>query len=188
MGKAATQLPDKVFEHIQMNAGILMSEFDPQTWTITATNIIGATSGGINFSDTPSFTDYGEDIDNCPKNTKELKELDSREIKVSGTYVAVTAEQIKNLAAAADIDTSKATITPRTTLTDADFADIWFVGDYGKGGFIAINIKNALSTGGFNLQTTDKAKGTFSFEYTAHYSLENPDEVPYKVYVKAGGE
>ena len=164
MGKAATKLPDKVFEHIQMNAGILMSEFDPQTWTITATNIIGATSGGINFSDTPSFTDYGEDIDNCPKNTKELKELDSREIKVSGTYVAVTAEQIKNLAAAADIDTSKATITPRTTLTDA------------------------LSTGGFNLQTTDKAKGTFTFEYTAHYSLENPDEVPYKVYVKAGGE
>ena len=62
------------------------------------------------------------------------------------------------------------------------------MGDYGKGGFIAINIKNALSTGGFNLQTTDKAKGTFTFEYTAHYSLENPDEVPYKVYVKAGGE
>lgn len=188
MAKAATKLPDKVFEHIQMNAGILMSEFDPQAWTISATKIIGATSGGINFTDTPSFVDYGEDIDNCPKNTKELKEIDSREIKVSGTYVSVTAEVIKALAAAADLDISKATITPRNTLKDSDFADIWFVGDYGNGGLIAINLKNALSTTGFALQTTDKAKGTFAFEYTAHYTLESPDEVPYIVYVKAGGE
>ncbi len=76
MGKAATKLPDKVFEHIQMNAGILMSTFDTETWTISATNIIGATSDGINFTDTPSYVDYGEDIDNCPKNTKELKEIE----------------------------------------------------------------------------------------------------------------
>lgn len=186
MGKAATKLPDNVFEHVQMNAGVLMSEFDPQTWTISATKIIGATSGGINFTDTPSFVDYGEDIDNCPKNTKELKEIESREIKVSGTYVSVTAEQIKSLVGAADLDSSKATITPRATLSDSDFSDIWFVGDYGKGGFIAINLKNALSTTGFALQTTNKAKGQFAFEYTAHYTLDSPDEVPYKVYVKAG--
>lgn len=186
MGKAATKLPDKVFEHIQMNAGILMSTFDPETWAISATGIIGATSGGINFTDTPSYVDYGDDIDNCPKNTKELKEIESREIKISGTYVSVTPTQIKSLAAAADLDSSKAVITPRNTLSDADFEDIWFVGDYGKGGMIAINLKNALSTTGFALQTTDKAKGTFAFEYTAHYTLDDADTVPYTVYIKEG--
>ena len=35
---------------------------------------------------------YGDDIDNCPKNTKELKKLDSWEAKMSGTFVTVTAE------------------------------------------------------------------------------------------------
>lgn len=186
MGKAATKLPEKVFEHIQMNAGILLSTFDPETWAISASNIIGATSGGVNFTDTPSYVDYGEDIDNCPKNTKELKEIESREIKISGTYVSVTAAQIKDLVGAADLDSTKAIITPRTTLSDSDFSDIWFVGDYGNGGFIAINLKNALSTTGFALQTTDKAKGTFAFEYTAHYTLDDADTVPYTVYVKEG--
>ena len=42
---------------------------------------------------------------------------------------------------------------------------------------------NALSTGGFQLQTADKEKGTFSFEYTAHYSMSAQDTVPFEVYV-----
>ena len=188
MAKIATKLPENVFDHIQRNAGILLSEFDPETKAILAANIIGETSEGINFSDTPSYVDYGEDIDNCPKNTMELKEIDSREVKVSGTYVSATAEMIKSLVGAADLDTSKETITPRDELKLEDFKSIWFVCEYGKGGLIAIQLKNMLSTTGFALQTTDKGKGKFAFEYTAHYSLESPDEVPYKVYVKAGGK
>lgn len=186
MAKMATKLPENVFEHIQMNAGILLSGFDPQTWTVSITNILGATSGGINFTDTPSFVDYGEDIDNCPKNTKELKQIESREIKASGTYVSMTPEQAKSLAAGADLDTSKLKITPRDDLQDSDFADIWFVGDYGNGGAIAIHLQNSLSTTGFALQTGDKVKGTFAFEYTAHYTLTSPDTVPYEVHFKKG--
>lgn len=56
MAKMATKLPENVFEHIQMNAGILLSEFDPQTWTVSIANILGATSGGINFTDTPKLS------------------------------------------------------------------------------------------------------------------------------------
>ena len=186
MAKMATKLPENVFEHIQMNAGILLSEFDPQTWTVSIANILGATPGGINFTDTPSFVDYGEDIDNCPKNTKELKQIESREIKASGTYVSMTPEQAKSLAAGADLDTSKLKITPRDDLQDSDFADTWFVGDYGNGGAIAIHLQNSLSTTGFALQTGDKVKGTFAFEYTAHYTLTSPDTVPYEVHFKKG--
>ena len=72
-----TQIPADTFENLQMNAGILLDEFTPSTGVIG--NIIGATTGGINFTATPTYSDYGEDIDNCPKNMKELKKLDSWE-------------------------------------------------------------------------------------------------------------
>ena len=68
--RAFTRIPDDTFETLQLNAGILVEEFDPATKEFD--NIIGATSGGVNFTDTPSFIDFGEDIDNAPKNTKEL--------------------------------------------------------------------------------------------------------------------
>ncbi len=47
---------------------------------------------------------------------------------------------------------------------------------------------NALSTGGFQLQSGDNAKGQFAFEYTAHYSMAAPDTVPFELYIKAGTE
>jgi hypothetical protein len=45
---------------------------------------------------------------------------------------------------------------------------------------------NALSTGGFQIQTADKEKGQFSFEFTGHYSKDSADTVPFEIYIKAG--
>ena len=188
-----SQLPQDMFKHIQMNAGVIASEFNPTSGEITKSNILGATSGGINFTATPSFTDFGEDIDNCPNNMLELKKLDSWEAKASGTFISVTVDAAGSLVGAADAAGDK--VTPRNDLADGDFEDLWIIGDYsevnqdgstGKAGFIAIHLMNALSTGGFQIQTSDKAKGQFAFEYTAHYSMEDPDKVPFEIYVKQG--
>lgn len=188
-----SQLPQDMFKHIQMNAGILAKSFTPATGEVAKSDIIGATSGGINFTATPSFTDFGEDIDNCPNNMKELKKLDSWEAKASGTFISVTVDAAGSLVGAADVAGDK--VTPRNDLADDDFEDLWIIGDYseinqdgstGKAGFIAIHMLNSLSTGGFQIQTSDKAKGQFAFEYTAHYSMEDPDKVPYEIYVKQG--
>ena len=182
MSYIATQLPDDVFETIQKNAGVLLNSFDPSSWAVERANIKGATTGGLNFSDVPTYMDFGEDIDNCPKNMKELKELDDREITVSGTYVAVRPEEIANLAGAADFSANK--ITPRNTLKETDFKELWFVCDYGTGGALALKLNNALNTAGLSIQTSDKAKGQFAFTYTAHYSIDDPDSVPYEIYIK----
>ena len=45
---------------------------------------------------------------------------------------------------------------------------------------------NSLSTGGFQIKSSDKAKGQFAFEFTGHYSMDAQDTVPFEVYVKAG--
>lgn len=130
---------------------------------------------------------------NCPKNTLELKRLDDVDVKCSGTFVTVTTTSAKSLMAAADIDGTDTTkVVPRRDLSSADFSDIWIVGDYSdknganNGGFIAIRMMNALSTGGFQLKTADKGKGQMAFEYTAHYSISKQDVVPYELYIKAG--
>ena len=188
-----TKIPETTFQNIQLNAGVLLSSFTPSSATVSDEAIIGATTGGINFTATPTYIDFGEDIDNCPKNMKELKKLDSWEVKCSGTFVTVDTSVAKSLIGAADIGTSDTTkVTPRNDLAQSDFNDIWIVGDYSdkngdtNGGFIAIHMMNALSTGGFQIKTEDKAKGQFAFEYTAHYSMSAQGTVPFEVYVKAG--
>ena len=190
-----TKIPSDAFQKLQINAGILTTDFTPSTGEIGAAGQIGATTGGVNFTATPTFTDFGEDIDNCPKNMKELKRQDMVEAKMSGTFVNADTKTAKMLCGAADIDTSDTTkVVPRTDLKDSDFTDLWLVGDYSdkngakNGGFIAIHMLDALSTGGFQLKTADKAKGQFAFEFTAHYSIAEQDKVPYEIYIKAGPE
>jgi hypothetical protein len=190
-----TKIPSDAFQKLQINAGILTTDFTPSTGEIGAAGQIGATTGGLTFTATPTFSDFGEDIDNCPKNMKEFKRQDMVEAKMSGTFVNADTKTAKMLCGAADIDTSDTTkVVPRTDLKDSDFTDLWLVGDYSdkngakNGGFIAIHMLNALSTGGFQLKTADKAKGQFAFEFTAHYSLAEQDKVPYEIYIKAGTE
>ena len=185
-----TKIPETTFQNLQLNAGVLLSAFNPESATVANESIIGATTGGVNFTATPTFSDYGEDIDNCPKNMMELKKLDSWEISMSGTYVTVDANAVKSLVGAADVSGNK--ITPRNDVLLSDFTDIWWVGDYSdkngetNGGFAAIHMMNALSTGGFAIQSSDNGKGNFAFTYTAHYSMNAQDTVPFEVYVKAG--
>ena len=188
-----TQIPTNTFKELQLNAGILASSFTPATGTLEASAMLGATSGGVSFSATPTHTDLGDDIDNCPENMKELKKLESWEAKMSGTFLTVNTAQAKSLIGAADIGSSDTTkVTPRNDLASTDFEDIWWIGDYSdkngatNGGYIAIHMMNALSTGGFQLQSGDNAKGQFAFEYTAHYSMAAPDTVPFELYIKAG--
>lgn len=192
-----TQIPADTFKKIQLGAGILTTEFDPATGELTATNIVGATSGGVAFEATPSFTDFGDDIDNCPKNTKELKKLDSWEAKMSGTFVTMDTKAAKSVIGAATIAGDDQTkVVPRNSVDASDFENIWWVGDYsdinedgtsaGHAGFVAIKLINALSTGGFKIQSGNNAKGTFAFEYTGHYSIENINTVPFELYIKAG--
>lgn len=185
-----TKIPETTFQNLQLNAGVLLSAFDPTKPAVDKKAIIGATSGGVNFTATPTFSDRGEGIDNCPKNMKELKKLDAWGIGMSGSYVTVDVNAVKSLISAADVQGNK--ITPRNDVLAEDFVDLWWVGDYSdengetNGGFVAIHMMNTLSTGGFSIQSSDKGKGTFAFTYTAHYSMNAQETVPFEVYVQSG--
>lgn len=187
-----TQVASDAFQKLQLNAGIILTEFDPTSPTVDKTKIFGATSGGTSFATNPEYVDFGEDIDNVPPNTKQLKRLQSVAPTMSGTLKTADTAVAKALIGGADVNSTTGKITPRADLADADFIDLWWVGDYSdkngntNGGFIAIKLANALNTGGFQLQSNDDGKGDFAFEFAGHYDLDDIDVLPFEVWVKTG--
>ena len=182
MGKF-TVIPESTFEEMQLDAGVLLTTFTPATPTApTDSSIICATTGGINVSCVPTYSDLGEDVDNCPVNMKELKHLDSWECKMSFTSLGTSKENIRMALGAADINAETGAINPRRDLKQTDFSDLWWVGDRADGGCVAVQLKNALSTSGFSLQTTKSGKGQVSVELTCHVSIEEQDVMPIVYY------
>lgn len=101
---------------------------------------------------------------------------------MSTTSLGTSPELIRMSLGAADIDSATSKITPRRSLAQTDFADLWWVGDRADGGLVAVKLINALSTGGFSLQTTKNGKGQISIELTGHVSISQQDTMPMEFY------
>lgn len=182
MGKFTT-IPQNTFEGLQMDAGVILKNFNPANPVAPADeDIVCATTGGITVSCVPTYSDLGEDIDNVPANMKELKHLDSWECKMSFTSLGTTAESIRLALGAADISAETGAIIPRRDLKQTDFTDLWWVGDRADGGMVACQLKNALSTAGFSLKTTKNGKGQVTTELTGHVALADQNTMPMVFY------
>ena len=187
---AFNKVSSEVFDNLQLEAGMILKTFDPDNPVApTDTDIICATTGGVNPTCVPTTVDYGEDIDNVPTNTKELLQITAWECKLAFTALDMTADTIKLALGAADktVATNKATtIIPRMKVKPEDFQDIWWVGEIAGGGLAAIELIDAFSTGGFNLQTGKASKGQLSVELTGYVSIDDVDTVPMGFYIGAG--
>ena len=189
MGKF-TVIPTDAFDALQLDAGVLLRTFDPSNPDAPADeDIICATTGGINPQCIPTYSDFGEDVDNVPNNMMEFKHLDGWDCKIATTGLGTSPALIKLALGAADIDgTDTSKIVPRRDLRQTDFGDLWWVGDKANGGCVAIQLKNALSTGGFSLQTSKNGKGQVSIELTGHVSISAQSTVPMVFYSIDGDE
>ena len=183
-----TVVPEDAFNDLQVDAGVLLKSFDPSSPAAPDDeDIICATTGGINVVCTPTYSDYGEDVDNVPNNMMEFKHLDGWDCRLSTTCLGTSVELIRMSLGAADVTAASGKITPRRDLKQTDFEDsIWWVGDKADGGLVAVELKHALSTGGFNLQTTKNGKGQISLELTGHVSLSSQDTMPMVFYSAEG--
>ena len=181
-----TVIPQNTFSQIQMDVGVLLYNFDPSADDPTPADadIICATTGGIQASCTPTYSNFAEDIDNLNGEYKEFKHLDGWACELSTTAVSISPEMVRMALGAADVDeTNTAKIIPRRDLQQSDFRDIWWVGDKIDGGWVAVKIKNALATSGFSIQTTKNGKGQFAFTIAGHMSLQEQSVVPMEFYV-----
>lgn len=178
-----TVIPQDTFEAMQLDAGVLLKNFDPSDIAEPADeDIICATTGGINVVCTPEYSDLGEDVDNVPVNMMELKHLDSWTCSLGFTSLDTSPEGIRLALGAADITVASGKIVPRADLKQGDFSDVWWVGDKASGGLVAVQLKNALSTEGFSLQTEKNGKGGTDCTLTGHVSIDAQKEMPMEFY------
>ena len=189
-----TKVSADAMETLQLDAGVILSTFDPAAPVEPLSeNIIATTSGGIQVNCTPTYSDFGEDVDNLPNNMKEFKHLDSWECTMAFTNIKFNATNAVWALGAADKTSTAATtgqnptraydkIVPRRSLQQTDFADLWWVGDKVNGGAFAVKLKNALSTGGLSIQSTKNGKGTYSMTLTGHVSINAQDDMPMEFY------
>ena len=184
-----TKISQDAFDELQVDAGVLLSAFDPSDPAEPADeDIITATTGGITVNCTPTYEDWGSDVDNCPPNLKELKHLNGWDCNLQTTALGTAPSLIRLALGAADIDSEDTTkIIPRRNLKQSDFEDaIWWVGDKADGGLVAVKLMNALSTGGFSLKTTKDNKGQTTLTITGHVSINDQDTMPMEFYSTAG--
>ena len=117
-----TRIPQSTFEQLQINAGIILSDFDPTDGSFDDEDIITATTGGITVSVKPTYEDLGSDIDNCPKNTMELKrKTDADEVTMNTTALCMNENVLLYQLGAADKDQETGAIKPRRDLRTGFF-------------------------------------------------------------------
>ena len=182
-----TVIANDAFDALQVDAGVILTNFDPSNPYVTpaSEDILATTTGGVNPTCTPTYSDYGDDVDNVPANMMEFKHLDSWEAKMSFSSIKFNAANTKWALGAADTELLANGVTvvkPRRDVKLTDFQDLWWVGDKANGGAYAINLKNALSTGGLNIQSSKNGKGTNQIEVTGHVSINAQDEMPMAIY------
>lgn len=186
MGRFAIVSTD-AFDALQLDAGVLLTSFDPTNPYVTpaSADILATTTGGVNPTCTPTYSDFGEDVDNVPNNMKEFKHLDGWEAAMAFSSIKFNAANTKWALGAADtqlLSNGVTKIAPRKDLQQTDFADLWWVGDKANGGAYAIKLLNALSTGGLNIQSTKNGKGTNQITVTGHVSIDAQNVMPMEIY------
>lgn len=177
---AFTRIPENTFEGLQLDAGILLTSFNPASPSVSDSDIVCATTGGITVSCVASYSDLGSDVDNCPDNMKEFKKLEGWDCKISCNILGSDVDTLKLALGAADKAGNR--VVPRRELQQGDFTTLWWVGDRADGGFVAVKLTNALSTGGFSLKTTKNGKGQITIEISGHVSINAQNKVPMEFY------
>lgn len=182
-----TKVASDAFEALQLDAGVLLSAFDPENPYVAPTDstIIATTTGGINPVCEPTYEDFGEDVDNVPNNMMEFKKLTGWNCTMGFSSIKFNAANVAwslGASTTTTLSNSVKKIVPNRNLALADFGDIWWVGDKANGGAFAVRLKNALSTGGLNIQSNKNGKGTNAVTLTGHVSINSQNDMPMEFY------
>ena len=173
-----------------LNAGAYFKNYDVGTddfdSAVAAGKLIGATKGGGEFSAVPEIRQI--EVDGVAGRAKGLETIDSWDIYLKANVLEVKEATIQSGLAASSVDTSTNTdydiITASNNLEVSNYIDnITWVGTLsGSDKPVIIQIFNALNTDGLKFSTTDKAEATISLTFYAHYTQDDLDTPPFKIY------
>lgn len=183
-----TGLTDRTIVNLQLNAGVLLTTYTKGT-DIDENDIIGATRGGGSFTAVPTI--HQAAVDGAPTYTKGLERVDDWVITLNATMVEVSDEAISRALGVGVTKTETGTgttkdttFTVKRTVNDADYKDLYWVGDLSNGQNVVIKIKNALNTSGFNLTFSDRGEGTYALALIGHFTTDDLDTAPFELTIE----
>jgi hypothetical protein len=192
-----TGLRPETFEHIQLNAGAFLMNFDYSKATdaktlreaiATAirgaqTTVLSATRGGGTFSMTPATR--GIEADGKRMEFVGSTINDGYTAQMTGTFLEFTEKTFRALGGVIS-ETSTATLKeirfPTSFANNMYITSLVWVGDMGNDRVLLIDLSNALNTSGVSFTFTDKGEGTMPFTFVAHQAdLDDSEFAPIKV-------
>lgn len=183
-----TGLTERTIVNLQLNAGVLLTAYTKGT-DINEDDIIGATRGGGSFTAVPTV--HQAAVDGAPTYTKGLERVDDWVITLNATMVEVSDEAISRALGVGVTKTETGTgttkdttFTVKRTVNDADYKDLYWVGDLSNGQNVVIKIKNALNTSGLSLTFSDRGEGTYALALIGHFTVDDLDTAPFEMTIE----
>ena len=182
-------LQESDFNAMVFDSGIIVKDFDPNNWTMPSEGDVSVvTSGDITVSDGVTSVNLGEDVNNIFFNYAELQVVTGKEAStITVTALKFDTDGIRKALGAADIDqTDSRKVTTRLYYKDTDFENLTFVMHKIDGGFVAVVMNKALSTGGLSITATKGGKGRMALTFTGFRSINAKTVGEIDYYISTG--
>lgn len=177
-----TGLRPATFEHLQLNAGVFLKDFNWDTATdkssletlvLTAleskAGVVGATRGGGSFECSPTVRQVEADGMRAPFVGSTINDMWT--VKLKTTLLEITPENFKAALMCGEIEDKGdhvKVLKLRTDIEEGDYIPkLCWIGDTSKG-MVLIELDNALNVNGANFAFTDRGEGTLPVEFQAH--------------------
>lgn len=188
---SATKITADAAEKMQVNAGLLLNNFDVANPVEPAdADIVCETTGDFSITCTPETQDFFEDVNNAPTNTLEGKRITGWTCGLGVTALSITEDTLA-LSLGAYESTDDGGIRPRKTYNVEDFTGLYWIGDMiDENKLFVVAMDNTVSTGGLSFTSTNNGKGGLALTLTPHVSAKELDKVPMAFYIleKVDGE
>lgn len=190
-----TALRKETFKKLQLNAGIVLKNFDYTAITTasalktaveaakTAGTMLGATRGGGTFTATRETRT--PDVDGMRYDFKGGLYVDKIDVNLSTTLLEITPDNLVTALGSGEKTTSgsKTTIKMHTAISDEDYLEnICWIGDTAEEGFVIICLLNAINMADFSLTWADKNEGTLPVEmHATQDEVDDYDYAPFEI-------
>ena len=183
-----TGLTDRTIVNLQLNAGVLLTSYTKGE-AIAEEDIIGATRGGGSFTAVPTVHQVA--VDGAPTYFKCGERVDDWVVTLNATMLEFSDEGISRALGVGVTKTESGSGTTKDvtfkvnrTIKDAEYKDIYWVGDLSNGQNVVIKLENALNISGFSLTVTDRGEGTYPLALIAHYTVDDLDTAPFELTIE----
>lgn len=173
-----------------MDAGAFFKNFDIETddfdKAVAAGKLIGATKDGGEFSAVPTVRQI--EVDGIKGKAKGLEVIDSWDVYLKANVLEVKKDTLAAALCASEVDSESndtyEIITAKNAIEEDDYIDnVTWVGTLsGSDEPVIIQVYNSINTDGLKLTTKDKDQAVISMTFYGHYSQDDLNTPPFKIF------